>query len=115
MRTGSADAWMHQRLKVVGVAYAVGQSSLEQVAEILKLPIADTVALLEDHGFARPVSKIALSEESRSNLYERLRRDRATRSGKPQVNPGRVFRSVIASQRIEGIDARPWVAAVTRT
>jgi hypothetical protein len=105
------DTWMHQRLKVVGLDYTLGQSSVEQVAEVLALPIADTVAMLEDHGFARPVSNVTLTEESRSNLYECLRQDRAKRAGKPQGNPQRVARSVIASQRIEGIDARPWVDA----
>jgi len=105
------DAWMSQRLKVVGMDYVLGQSSVEQVAEILVLPIADTVAILEDHGFARSVQNVALSEDSRSKLYEQLRQDRANRSGKPQMNPRRVARSVIASQRIEGIDARPWVGA----
>jgi hypothetical protein len=103
------DQWMHQRLKVVGVEYTLGQTSIEAVAQVLDLPIADTVALLEDHGYSRPLEQLALTEASRSALYGQLREDRLRRSDKPEANPARVARVVVASQRIEGIDARPWV------
>jgi len=103
------DQWMHQRLKVVGVEYTLGRTSVEAVAQVLDLPIADTVALLEEHGYARPLEHVALSEDSRAGLYEQLRQDRLRRAGKPEVSPSRVARTVVASQRIEGIDARSWV------
>jgi hypothetical protein len=103
------DAWMPQRLKVVGMDYTLGKSSIEDVAEVLELPIADTVALLEDHGYSRPLAQVALSETARSEYYAQMRECRLARADKPSADPNRVARTVVASQRIEGIDARPWV------
>lgn len=108
------DVWMHQRLNVLGVKYALGERTVEELAEILQLPIADTVALLEEHGYSRPLAQIALTERTRSDLYARLREHRRTRSGKLSADPNRVARTVVASQRIEGIDARPWMPSLVK-
>lgn len=103
------DEWIEQRVKVVGVEYTLGKTSIEEAATVLELPVAEAVALLEDHGYWRPLENVALDEEARSALYDRLRQSRLARSGKPAPNASRTTRAVVASQRIEGIDARPWV------
>ncbi len=103
------DAWMPQRLRVVGIDYTLGRTSIEEVADALDLPIADTVALLEDHGYWRPLEQVALSQEKRSEYYARLREHRLNHADERSADPNRVARTVIASQRIEGVDARPWV------
>ena len=103
------DQWLNKRLHVIGVQYASGQLSIDDVANVLALPAPDAVALLEDHGYSRPLERVALNESQRSGHYERLRKDRLAREGRPGANSTRVIRDVIASQRIEDIDARPWV------
>ena len=105
------DPLMDQRLNIAGPAYASGQISLEDVAHVIELSIPDTVALLEEYGYARPVEHFSLTSESRATLFGRLREDRLKRSGKPNATSSAVVRDAIASQRIEDIDARPWIEA----
>jgi len=41
--------------------------------------------------------------------YARIREDRLKRAGKFEPTPKQVARDVIASERIEGVDARLWI------
>lgn len=94
--------------RVVGRAYAEGRLSLAEVAAVLRISSSDAVAFLETNGFCRSPETIALSGDERQRILASIREDRLKRAGKPEAT-ALVSRSVIASQRIEGVDARPWV------
>jgi len=69
----------------------------------------DAVALLEQGGFQRPLDVIALSENERTEVYRRMRLDRLARKGSFAASAEAVSRDVVASERIEGVDARDWI------
>lgn len=94
--------------KVVGRAYAEGRLSLSEVSALLRMSSSDAVAFLEASGFCRSLETIALQDSERQRLLAKIREDRLKRGGKPE-GTALVSRSVVASQRIEGVDARPWV------
>jgi len=96
------------RLRIAGNAYQDGRISLGGVARILEVPSYDAVALLEEHGFERPAEVIQLGAEESKTIETKLRARRLLRAGKPAPSESRVAHSVIATQRIEGVDARPW-------
>lgn len=96
-------------LHVVGHAYSEGRLCVQEVAEILHCDTPDAVALLENHGFNRPPERIALTEDARSRILREVRAERNARGGRPVMDPTFVRREVIATQRTEGIDARPWL------
>jgi hypothetical protein len=102
------DLWIDQRLQVLGEAYCAGKASVVEIAHVLDVSVADAVALLEGHGYARPIEHISLTDAAREEHYALLDRDRIARGGKPDPSPLAIVRDVIATQRIEGIDARPW-------
>lgn len=96
-------------LHIVGRAYAEARLTLDEAAHLLSMPRTDAVAWLEEYGHARDLESIRLSDTERSSAFDVLRSDRISRGGVPSHNPERVARAVIASQRIEGVDARPWL------
>jgi hypothetical protein len=96
--------------KVTARLYAEGRVTLSEVAELLQLPTPDAIVFLEEHGYARPLDVIRLSDDERAKRYAAMRADRRSRNGKaPDEARPLVVRNVVASQRIEGVDARPWV------
>lgn len=103
------DPLTDDRVRIIGPDYAAGDISLKDVTHALGLSAPDAVALLEDFGYARPLEHIALTEEKRALRYGALRRSRQQRQGKPHADPSVIARDVIATQRIEDIDARPWI------
>lgn len=103
------DPWMDQRLKLVGPEYAAGRLEVTDAAKVLELAIPDAVVKLEECGYARPLEHIALRSDERDRLYQALRSDRLARGGKPAPSSGAVARDVIATQRIESVDARCWL------
>lgn len=94
-----------------GLAYAEGRLSISEVAVVLGLSVPDAVVTLEEHGFHRPPDRIELTETEEAKLLAKIRRDRLARDGRPIVSRELVVRDVIATQRIEGIDARPWISS----
>jgi hypothetical protein len=92
-------------------AYAEGRLSVDEVAAILGMPVPDAVALLEKRGFRRSVDDLRLSAEQRANRLRKIREDRIARAGATPARPDWVAREVIASQRIEDIDARRWLGS----
>jgi hypothetical protein len=70
---------------------------------------SDTVFELEQDGFSRALPAITLSEADREAAYQVLRQRRLQRPRPPVVDPDLVERDVIASERIEGVDARAWI------
>ncbi len=98
-----------EALKAAGHAYAEGRLSIDEVGAVLALPVPDAVALLEEHGYRRSVEGLRLSDEGRQLRLAAIREERRARSGAPGTPPDLVRREVIASQRIEDVDARPWL------
>lgn len=98
-----------ETLQIIGRAYAEGRLSLDEVAHLTAMPRPDAVAWLEECGYARDLNVIALSEESRADRIARIRTDRQMRGGVPSLDPILVVRDLLASQRIEDVDARAWV------
>ena len=96
-------------LAVIGRAYAEGRLSIDEAAKALSFEIEDTVALLEEQGFRRSVDTIRLDEATRNARLTAIRQDRLARRGQPSFDERLVARDVVASQRIEDIDARPWL------
>lgn len=99
----------HQAIMAAGTAYAEGRLSIDEVAAVLALSVPDAVALLQEHGFRRSVAILRLSDAQRAERLHVIRQERLARDGVPNTDPHLVSRDVIASQRIEDIDARPWL------
>lgn len=83
---------------------------MDDVAVFLRMQVPDAVALLEAEGYGRSVEQLRLSQEEETARYAAIRRERLERAGRPVSDDALVVREVIASQRIAGIDARPWLA-----
>src|SRR5262249_10818025 len=98
-----------ERVVIVGREYARGALHLNEAAALLKADPIDVVVLLEARGYVRSVERITLEDDERTQLYARMRADRLSRAGKFDPTPEQIARDVIASERIEGIDARPWL------
>jgi hypothetical protein len=98
-----------ETLHIVGRAYAERRLTLDDAAHLLSMPRTDAVAWLEEYGYARELESGALTPAERSERYARMRKDRLARDGEPVLDPDLVARDVIASQRIEGVDARLWL------
>lgn len=100
---------LDSRLAALGEKYAQGLLSVAEVATALQISAPDAVARLEECGYVRSAQAAALTWTKRESLFENLRKDRLRRQGKPQSNQSGILRSVAATQRIEGIDARGWL------
>jgi hypothetical protein len=96
-------------LRIVGDQYQRGNLGLRDAATVLGMSTSDLVFELEQDGFARPPSAVTLTEDRREAIYQRLRQQRLARTGPPVLNDDLVDRDVIASERIEGVDARAWI------
>lgn len=94
---------------IAAVAYVNGSIELDVAAKLLGLCRSDLVAALETQGFNRPSDAILLDDTHRATILERLKKDRAQRAGKLHVDSDLLARDVIATQRIEGVDARRWL------
>jgi hypothetical protein len=95
---------------LVGRLYAGGDLEIYEAASLLDRTVPDAIALLEEGGYARAIDKIRLGAEDRHAILARVRADRERRAGRPAPSEERINRNVIASERIEGIDARAWLA-----
>ncbi|MGH7582808.1 MAG: hypothetical protein ACREL5_06240 [Gemmatimonadales bacterium] len=104
------DQGEKDRAGIVGRQYARGELTLEEVGRLLELHPVDAVALLEAMDYVRRVDTIRLADVDRSRLLERIRVDRLRRKGVVPVSREAIGRDVIASERIEGIDARRWIS-----
>lgn len=94
---------------VVGRAFAEGRLSLHESAALLGFGIPDAVAWLEDQGYARDIDVIAMSSQQESARLGMIRSERLRRGGMADPKSDLILRDAIASQRIEDVDARPWV------
>jgi hypothetical protein len=96
-------------LHAAGPAYAEGRLSIDELAAVLGMSPPDAVALLEEQGFRRSMEGVRLPEAARKDKLRAVRDERLARRGEPDLREDLVAREVIASQRIEDIDARPWL------
>ncbi len=103
------DAETKKAVEVAGRAYSRGTLSLEDVAALLRLDPSDAILVLERCGYCRSLDAIRLDEDARSRILELMEQDRRARGGRPAYDRAYVQRDVIASERIEGVDAREWV------
>jgi hypothetical protein len=101
------DRKSQPRLQLVGSLYAKGEISLAQAAVLLEQKTSDTIALLEQANFVRDQAAVVLSNEQRIQLLGQIRAERIARQGAVQFDPDLLYRDVIASERIENVDARP--------
>jgi hypothetical protein len=97
-------------VRILGRAYAAGTISVSEIGRLLSVQPADVVAALERYGFQRPIDTILLRPEDREEVLGRIRHDRLQRGGIVQYSAALVRRDVVASERIEGVDARRWLA-----
>ena len=105
-----ADPERRERLSVLGQLYAEAKISLSEVAKVLDVERADAIAELEEAGHWRaPEALVLESDEERVALLAKVREDRLRRGGAPEPSDERAARSVIASSRIESVDARRWI------
>lgn len=96
-------------IRIVGQQYQRGNVRIHDAARLLGMSTSDAVFQLEQDGFGRAPSEIALTESEREAVYQRLRQRRLRRDMSPVADPELVERDVIASERIEGVDARAWI------
>ncbi len=94
---------------VVGQAFVRGSLSVSDVATLLEVHPVDAVALLESHGFRRPLEQVSLEASKRSKALAEMRADRIARAGEPAWTHESIARDVVASERLEGVDARRWI------
>jgi len=105
------DPEEEEKLRIVGRGFALGELELREVASLLNLHPVDAIALLESRGFARSLSVIRLPADQRIERLNALRSQRmAKKSDPPRFARETIARDVIASERMEGIDARAWIA-----
>ncbi len=97
------------QISVLGREYVRGSLSVNDVATLLELHPVDAAALLESRGFNRGMEQIALDAAQRSRILARMRSDRLARDGEPAWTNESIARDVVASERIEGVDARHWI------
>ena len=93
----------------LGAAYKRASISVDDVAYAMHSDVFDALSVIEKLGYCRPVESIELSAEERAAKLGRIRENRIRRGGKVTVSESEISSSVIASQRLEGVDARPWV------
>lgn len=104
------DPSTKERVRVVGEAYQSGSLTPSEVALLLGCGNADAISILEDHGYARPLEHIRLSPDRRASLLAALRQSRETDQRTWRTpSEEETVRDVVASERIEGVDARGWL------
>lgn len=103
------DPRQQRSVVLLGQKYQEGALEIDEVATLLNVHPVDAVALLEEGGFSRPFDVAQLSREDRAAILAGMRKERLGRSGRPVVSAELVGRNVIASARIEGVDARRWI------
>ena len=99
-----------ERLRVVGRKYSAGELSVPEAALLLDLNPSDVPFVLEENGYRRPLEVIELSDDKRSEVLRLIRAERQRRNGNVAPSSDRVYRDTISSERLEEVDARPFIA-----
>ena len=107
-RDSRATASRDAQLSEAAQFYLEGKVEISQLARMLSADPSDIAAEFEQRGFVRSLTTIQLSEEERRRRLLLLCRARAAGV---MYSATLAARDVIASQRIEGIDARLHLAS----
>jgi hypothetical protein len=105
-----ADPRTASAMRVMGQAYVEGRLSMVEITTLLDSQTSDVVADLERLGYHRPVSTIVLQTDQRDVMLARAKEERLGRRGLPAPSDEMIAREVIASERIESVDARRWIS-----
>lgn len=92
----------------VASGYAEGKLAVQEVAQLLGCDVPDALVRLEERGAAPSLAVLRLSDAERTAAVAALHKDFQARKGRVIQTEEQVRRSVIASERIEGIDSRRW-------
>jgi hypothetical protein len=106
------DSGRAETLRIVGEQYQLGHLRLKEVAQLMGMPPSNAVFELERGGYGRTIETMTISSDERNKIYSNLRLGRH-RTLSP-VDLDLVKRDTIASERIEGVDAREWIALDAR-
>ena len=98
-----ADADWDARLSEAGQLFMEGKLEIAEIGRLLSAKPSDVAAEFEQKGLIRSLATLRLSPEERQRRLLMMERHRAAGV---TASPALVARDVIASQRIEGIDAR---------
>ncbi len=104
------DTSVSARLKLVGRGYSEGVLSAADVATLLDVSVTDALAMLESHGHQRTIDVISLDSQARASRLSAIRKDRLHRSGSVDFSRELLIQDVVASERIENVDARHWLS-----
>jgi hypothetical protein len=107
---GRNESHSNTKLVTAGRAFREGRLTLDEVCELLQFSRPDAVALLEKYGFARSPQHVRLTTQEKADIVRKIEAERTSRGGRPDPRPDLIAREVIATQRLERVDARPWVA-----
>ena len=107
------DQREHGKRRFIGRAYSRGQLSGSEVGLLLGVSSADAIGILELEGYRRALDAIQIDVAQRNDILDRIRTDRLERNGEPSYSHAYVNQDVVASERIEGVDARAWVSRDT--
>ena len=92
----------------LGRRYVAGEASLEELSKVLGMDRPSVLLWLDERALGRPLRLIRLSQAQRRQALERLVAKMPRSTGDAEGLEA-VDRDVLSSQRIEGIDARPWI------
>ncbi len=76
---------------------------------MMGVPTEDAVVWLETNGFSRPLEVIRLPADERRERLAAITVRRTAGAVSSQDDEDGIRREVLASQRIEDVDARPWL------
>lgn len=99
----------NSRLRTLWREYARGHLTMSEIATLLGRDVVDVLQAFEDLGYSRTVDQIRLTESERARIVNTIATDRLARGGAPAYRRVEVARDAIASERIEGMDARRWI------
>ena len=97
-------------LQAVGTGYGDDLLSITEVARLLGVAPPDALIMLVSGGYHRPLEVIRLTPEERQARLQAIRIDRLARKGAPAPDEDLIARDVIASERLESVDARRWIS-----
>ena len=97
------------KLQILAREYALGHLTIGEIATLLERDVVDVLEAFERFGCGRTIDQIRLSESERMRILREIAEDRAARGGEPAYSRAAVARDTIASERLEGVDARRWI------
>lgn len=97
-----------RRFDIVGKQYAEARIGLREAAEMVMCSLRDTVAEFDVRCYARPLASVVMTDQERAGALRSIREHRL-RNPDAQPREDYAAMSAIATLRLEGVDARPWI------